>query len=136
MQAAAISRKHVEVILRQMFSRKKILNTGNSDFVEGEVVESKEFSIVKSKTKEGEITAEDLVLGISEVSLTTSSWLSAASFQNTSRILIDAATQGKVDELRGLKENVIIGRLIPAGTGFDLNKKKDLNDSEDEIEDL
>ncbi|HRY62592.1 MAG TPA: DNA-directed RNA polymerase subunit beta' [Candidatus Paceibacterota bacterium] len=122
MQAAAISRKHIEVILRQMFSRKKIVEAGDTDFVEGEVVENQELLRANDKTTGAKAKASDMVLGISEVSLTTSSWLSAASFQNTSRILIDASTQGNTDELRGLKENVIIGRLIPAGTGF---RKKD-----------
>jgi DNA-directed RNA polymerase subunit beta' len=118
MQAAAISRKHIEVILRQMFSRKRIVESGDTEFVGGEVVENQELLRENGEVSGKKAKAEDLVLGISEVSLTTSSWLSAASFQNTSRILIDASTQGKVDELRGLKENVIIGRLIPAGTGF------------------
>jgi DNA-directed RNA polymerase subunit beta' len=118
MQAAAISRKHIEVILRQMFSRKRITISGDTDFVEGEVVENQELLRANESNTGAKAKADDMVLGISEVSLTTSSWLSAASFQNTSRILIDAATQGNSDELRGLKENVIIGRLIPAGTGF------------------
>ncbi len=130
MQAAAISRKHIEVILKQMFSRKRITDAGDSDFVEGEIVEEQEIIKTNSEMKANKSKWEDLVLGISEVSLTTSSWLSSASFQNTSRILIEASTRGKTDELRGLKENVIIGRLIPAGTGFKSSDKEPEEDSE------
>ncbi len=121
LQGAAISRKHIEVIVRQMLSRKRIKDPGETRFVLGEIVENSEFFIENEKAKKAgceEALGETLVLGISEVSLTTNSWLSAASFQNTSRILIDTAVQGGVDVLRGLKENVIVGRLIPAGTGF------------------
>ncbi len=121
LQGAAISRKHIEVIVRQMFSRKRVKESGDTRFVPGEIVETSELLVENEKIKKigGEIAVgETLVLGISEVSLTTNSWLSAASFQNTSRILIDTAIQGGVDHLRGLKENVIVGRLIPAGTGF------------------
>ncbi|MBI3632177.1 MAG: hypothetical protein HY225_01900 [Candidatus Vogelbacteria bacterium] len=104
-----------------MFSRRRIKEIGDTKFVLGEIVENSELLIENTKVKnEGneEARGDTLALGISEVSLTTSSWLSAASFQNTSRVLIDTAIQGGVDELRGLKENVIIGRLIPAGTGL------------------
>ena len=121
MQGASISRKHIEVIVRQMLSRKRIKESGDTRFVPGEIVETSELTVENEISKEAggdEAKVESLALGISEVSLTTSSWLSAASFQNTSRILIDTAIQGGVDVLRGLKENVIIGRLIPAGTGF------------------
>ncbi|MEI6296176.1 MAG: DNA-directed RNA polymerase subunit beta' [bacterium] len=133
MQANAISRKHIEVILKQMFSRKRVTNIGDTDFVEGSVIESSEFNKVNNETTGEKAKAEELVLGISEVSLTTTSWLSAASFQNTSRILIDAATQGKVDVIKGLKENVIIGRLIPAGTGFVNMSKKRTENTEAEV---
>ncbi|MBI3632300.1 MAG: DNA-directed RNA polymerase subunit beta' [Candidatus Vogelbacteria bacterium] len=121
MQGASVSRKHIEVIARQMFSRRRIKEIGDTKFVLGEIVENSEMLIENSKVKDvggEEAKGETLALGISEVSLTTSSWLSAASFQNTSRVLIDTAIQGGIDELRGLKENVIIGRLIPAGTGL------------------
>ena len=128
MQAASISRKHIEIIARQMFSRKKITDLGNTKFVSGEIVENSEFIIEnKRAVEEGgkPAKADGMVLGISEVSLTTTSWLSSASFQNTSRILIDTAIQGGVDYLRGLKENVIIGRLIPAGTGYKSEEEKE-----------
>ena len=129
LQGASISRKHIEVIIRQMFSRKRVKFGGNTRFTPGEIVESYEFVRENNRMKEtgGEPTkGETLVLGISEVSITTQSWLSAASFQNTTRVLIANAVKGGSDPLRGLKENVIIGRLIPAGTGFgeEQNKKE------------
>ncbi len=122
LQGASISRKHIEIIIRQMFSRKRIKDAGSTSFSRGEIVESIELfdendRVAKEESGQ-EATAETVVLGITEVSLTTKSWLSAASFQNTNRVLINNAIRGGVDDLRGLKENVIIGRLIPAGTGF------------------
>ncbi|MCK5027272.1 MAG: DNA-directed RNA polymerase subunit beta', partial [Candidatus Pacebacteria bacterium] len=122
LQGASISPKHVEVIIRQMFSRVRIKDAGDTNFTVNNVVEKRIFDEANEQVEaENGIvaTGESLVLGISEVSLTTKSWLSAASFQHTTRILIDAAVEGRVDELRGLKENVIIGRLIPAGTGIE-----------------
>jgi DNA-directed RNA polymerase subunit beta' len=121
LQSASISRKHTEIIIRQMFSRRKIKDAGETNFSIGDIVENTAFieennRIVKLNQKEAK--AEIIVLGITEVSLRTKSWLSAASFQNTNRVLIENAIKGGVDSLRGLKENVIIGRLIPAGTGF------------------
>ena len=120
-QGASIHDKHIETIVRQMFSRVRVKHGGASAFVEGEVVERAVFleqnALLK---KQGKATAKafQLLLGISKVALTTDSFLSAASFQETSRVLIKAALEGKEDKLRGLKENVIIGKLIPAGTGF------------------
>ncbi|MDO8659867.1 MAG: DNA-directed RNA polymerase subunit beta' [Candidatus Parcubacteria bacterium] len=121
LQSASISRKHTEIIIRQMFSRRKIKDAGETNFSVGDIVENTAFieenmRVVKLEIKEAK--AETVVLGITEVSLRTKSWLSAASFQNTNRVLIENAIKGGVDSLRGLKENVIIGRLIPAGTGF------------------
>ena len=121
LQSASISRKHIEIIIRQMFSRKRVKDSGDTTFSPGELVESLELeeendSVIENSGKPA--TFENLVLGISEVSLTTKSWLSAASFQNTNKVLINNAMKGGIDRLRGLKENVIIGRLIPAGTGF------------------
>jgi DNA-directed RNA polymerase subunit beta' len=121
LQGASISRKHIEIIIRQMFSRVKIKNSGDTYFSSGEIVELIELIEENNRVLgEGGIQAksETIVLGISDVSLTTTSWLSAASFQNTNRVLINNAVRGGVDKLRGLKENVIIGGLIPAGTGF------------------
>ena len=121
LQSAAISRKHVEIIVRQMFSRKKIKESGGGVFPVGEVVEEMELLDENTRVKnEGgeEAKAETILLGITQVSLSAASWLSSASFQNTNRMLIDNAVRGGIDRLRGLKENVIVGRRIPAGTGF------------------
>ncbi|MDQ5883522.1 MAG: DNA-directed polymerase subunit beta, partial [Patescibacteria group bacterium] len=121
LQGAPISRKHLEIIVRQMFSRRKIVDGGDTTLSPNDVVENIELIEENIRTKEEggtEAKAELVVEGISQVSLTTTSWLSAASFQNTNRVLINNAIRGGVDNLRGLKENVIIGRLIPAGTGF------------------
>ena len=139
LHGAAISRKHIEIIVRQMLSRKRIKNSGDTKFVSGEIVENSELFIENERVKGNggeEALGETLVLGISEVSLTTNSWLSAASFQNTSRILIDTAVQGGVDVLRGLKENVIVGRLIPAGTGFREAPEVDTDDGFDMEDEL
>ena len=121
LQSASISRKHTEIIIRQMFSRRKLKDAGETNFSIGDIVENtafieENFRVAKINGKEAK--AETVVLGITEVSLRTKSWLSAASFQNTNRVLIENAVKGGIDFLRGLKENVIIGRLIPAGTGF------------------
>ena len=123
LQSASISRKHIEIIIRQMFSRKKIKDAGDTTFSPGEIVENIELIEENQRVEQEEAggkkaEAGTIVLGITEVSLTTKSWLSAASFQNTNRVLINNAVRGGVDNLRGLKENVIIGNLIPAGTGF------------------
>jgi DNA-directed RNA polymerase subunit beta' len=121
LQGATISRKHIEVIMRQMFSRVRIKQPGDTRFVAGEIVEGEVFRQENTRVESegGEKgKAEGLVLGISEVALTTKSWLSAASFESTTRILINTAIRGGIDNLRGLKENVIIGHLIPSGTGY------------------
>jgi DNA-directed RNA polymerase subunit beta' len=117
----SINDKHIELIVRQMFSRVKIIDPGDTDLLAGDVVEKRRLWQENARVRqEGKIEAkaEQLLLGMSKVSLTTDSFLSAASFQETARVLIDSATVGKEDLLKGLKENVIIGRLIPAGTGF------------------
>jgi len=121
LQSASISRKHIEIIIRQMFSRRKVKETGDTNFSSGDVVENTalmEENIRVEGLGGAPAKGEIIALGITEVSLRTKSWLSAASFQNTNRVLIENAIKGGVDSLRGLKENVIIGRLIPAGTGF------------------
>jgi len=124
-QGAIIHDKHVEVIIRQMFSRSRIKDPGDSIFSIGEIVENgklqEEIERLK-KEKKNQPKSVGILLGISRVSLTTDSFLSAASFQETSRVLIRASLEGKEDKLRGLKENVIIGKLIPAGTGFKIKK--------------
>lgn len=128
LQGVSISQKHLEIIIRQMFSRKKIKDAGDTTFSPGEIVENIELIDENTRVEnEGGRKAEagTIVLGISEVSLTTKSWLSAASFQNTNRVLINNAVRGGVDNLRGLKENVIVGGLIPAGTGFGIKRLKE-----------
>ena len=120
-QGVQIHDKHIEVICRQMFSRLRIKEPGDSLFSSGEIVERAkliEENAILKKEKKNLAIAVPILLGISKIALTTDSFLSAASFQETSRILIKAAIIGKEDKLRGLKENVIIGKLIPAGTGF------------------
>ncbi|MBI2063772.1 MAG: DNA-directed RNA polymerase subunit beta' [Candidatus Yanofskybacteria bacterium] len=117
----SINDKHVELIARQMFSRVKILDQGDTELLPGDVVEKRTLLEANEEVKNRggkPATFEQLLLGITKVSLSTESFLSAASFQETARVLIDAAVAGKEDTLRGLKENVIIGRLIPAGTGY------------------
>jgi DNA-directed RNA polymerase subunit beta' len=117
----SIHDKHVEIIIRQMFSRVKIKDVGATTFSEGQVVEKAIFNEENRKARENSAkpsTGIQLLLGITKVALSTNSFLSAASFQETARVLINTATEGRIDRLRGLKENVIIGRLIPAGTGF------------------
>mgnify|MGYP006283561841 CR=1 FL=1 len=120
-QGAVIHDKHIEVIVKQMFSRIKVKDSGNTRFTDGQLVEKSSFEEENEKAKKekkNQATGKEVLLGISRVALSTDSFLSAASFQETSRVLIKASLEGKVDKLKGLKENVIIGKLIPAGTGF------------------
>jgi DNA-directed RNA polymerase subunit beta' len=119
-QGVSIHDKHVEIVVRQMFSRVKIKDFGDTSFNQGEIVEKTRVIEENKNLKKTEKPAvyEQVLLGISKVALSTDSFLSSASFQETSRILIHAALEGKEDHLRGLKENVMIGKLIPAGTGF------------------
>ena len=121
LQGAAVSHKHIELIVRQMFSRRKIKDSGDTHFTRGDVIEVSELIEVNHLMNSRglkEATADAVVMGITEVSLSRSSFLSAASFQHTPRVLIQASIRGAEDTLIGLKENVIIGRLIPAGTSF------------------
>ncbi len=125
-QGQPLNDKHVEVIARQMFSKIYIKSDGDTNFLSGTIVDKREFEEENYKVEKAGGTkakGEELLLGITKVSLSTKSFLSAASFQETSKVLIEAALSGKVDNLEGLKENVIIGRLIPAGTGFKEKKK-------------
>jgi len=121
LQGVRINDKHIEIIIRQMIKRVKITNPGDSGFMPGEQVERHIFEqineqlIAQGKTP---AYAEPLLLGITKASLSTDSFISAASFQETTKVLTDAASAGKIDRLKGLKENVILGRLIPAGTGL------------------
>ncbi|MFW0838129.1 MAG: DNA-directed RNA polymerase subunit beta' [Candidatus Komeilibacteria bacterium] len=120
-QGQKINMKHIEAIIRQMFSRVYITDPGDTNLLPGDVVTVSEFTeenLAVKESKGQEAKGNIILLGITKASLSTDSWLSAASFQETARVLIDAAITGKIDKLKGLKENVIIGRLIPAGTGF------------------
>jgi len=121
-QGQKLNVKHIEAIVRQMFSRVIVKDAGDTILLPGEVITNSqliEANEQSAKTNGRPAVCETLLLGLIKASLATDSFLSAASFQETARVLIDAAITGKVDHLRGLKENVIIGRLIPAGTGFE-----------------
>jgi len=129
LQGVMISRKHIELIVKQMMSRVKINDSGDSHFTPGEVIEEWIFAMENAKLKEdGKAPAkgDKLIMGITESSLSRKSFLSAASFQNTTRILINSAVKGSKDNLAGLMENVIIGKLIPAGSGFEGSTKYDM----------
>ena len=119
-QGQKLNDKHIEIILRQMFSRHLILDPADTDLLPGETVEVAQVHAANTSLRKGKKHAEtkELFLGISRVALSTQSFLSAASFQETAKVLINAAVTGKIDYLEGLKENVIIGRRVPAGTGF------------------
>ncbi len=117
-QGQTINDKHIEIIVKQMFSKVRIKHPGDSEFLPGETVSSAQFDRINEelrKAKKEEMIGEQLLLGISRVAIMTDSWLSAASFQETIRVLVEASTTKMVDLLKGLKENVIIGKLIPAG---------------------
>lgn len=120
-QGQTIAAKHIEVIIRQMFSRVRIEEPGDTSFISGDVVSRaalEEENLIAKDKKSKPATYEMLLMPITKISTSSDSWLSAASFQETTKVLISAAMRGKQDKLRGLKENVIIGRLIPVGTGF------------------
>ena len=136
LQGVTINDKHIEVILRQMLGRVEIIDAGDSEYILGEQVS---FSKVRetnkklAEQKKAKIKFKRILLGITKASLATDSFISAASFQETTRVLTEAATTGKTDNLKGLKENVVVGRLIPAGTGL-AKRKEDLEKEELEIE--
>ena len=120
LQGVVINDKHIETILRQMLKKVEIKGSGDSKYLLGEIIDKIELDdknelLVKDGKKPAE--SERVLLGITKASLQTNSFISAASFQETTRVLTDSAIKGKVDKLQGLKENVIVGRLIPAGTG-------------------
>jgi DNA-directed RNA polymerase subunit beta' len=121
LQGVEINDKHVEIIVRQMLRKVRITDPGDTEFLWGEQVEKYLFQETNQEAMgEGKRPAEasPVLLGITKAALETESFISAASFQDTTRVLTDAATLGRVDRLRGFKENVIMGHLIPAGTGF------------------
>jgi DNA-directed RNA polymerase subunit beta' len=126
-QGVDINDKHIEVIVRQMMRKVRIDSAGDASLLPGEIVSQWEYEEANKEVlaEGGEpATAQTVLLGLIKAALNTTSWLSAASFQETTRVLTEAAISGKVDRLRGLKENVIIGKLIPAGTGLDYYKKQ------------
>ncbi len=138
-QGVDINDKHIELIVRQMLKKIVIESAGDSDFLPGSQVDTLEFTEVNEKLEEEgkrKATGTPIILGITKASLATNSFLSAASFQETTKVLTDAAINGKVDPLIGLKENVIIGKLIPAGTGMKRyqNVELDTATAYDEIE--
>lgn len=127
-QGESIDDKHIEIIVKQMFSRVKVAESGDTDLITGDIVELPVAEDINRKfTKAGKKPAkiERMILGITKVSLSTDSFLSAASFMHTAQVLIKASLLGKIDHLKGLKENVILGKIIPAGTGYD---NTDIND--------
>ncbi len=137
LQGVKINDKHIEVIVRQMLRRVQITNSGDSKYINGEQVERSELLDTNDALRAaGKIPAThaDVLLGITKASLSTDSFISAASFQETTRVLTEAAIMGKRDELRGLKENVIVGRLIPAGTGMAFHNARKVKEEMDEGE--
>jgi DNA-directed RNA polymerase subunit beta' len=136
LQGVSINDKHIEVIVRQMLQKMEVTDVGESTFLIGEQVDREEFDRENAKLEaEGlrPATAQPVLLGITKASLQTRSFVSAASFQETTRVLTDAATQGKIDTLDGLKENVIVGRLIPAGTGGMLSRLRQVAVKRDKL---
>ncbi len=129
LQGASVARKHIEIIIKQMFSRVMIKDPGETELSRGAVMEVWDARTLNATAKEKdkkEAKFAPLVLGITNVALSRASFLSAASFQHVNKVLIDAAVRGKKDNLVGLKENIIIGRLIPAGTGFPGSPKHEM----------
>jgi len=138
-QGQMIHDKHVEVIVRQMFGKIRITEVGDSELILGDMIEKAKFDEVNEQlSKDGRTPAkgEQLLMGITKVSLNTDSFLAAASFQETTRVLIEAAVTGKTDYLKGLKENVIIGKLIPAGTGFNARSAQEILDAEVQTQEM
>ncbi|MCP5538865.1 MAG: DNA-directed RNA polymerase subunit beta' [Akkermansiaceae bacterium] len=142
LQGVEINDKHIEIIIRQMLRKVKITDPGDTDFLWGDQVEKTEFEDVNRRMEEQGGKAaegEPVLLGITKASLETDSFISAASFQDTTRVLTDAATLGKIDSLRGFKENVIMGHLIPAGSGFSTSRGvqvREIGELESPVEEL
>jgi len=137
LQGVKINDKHIEVIVRQMLRRVIVESVGDSSYIKGEQVERSEIlNTIDALHAEGKIapTYTNVLLGITKASLSTDSFISAASFQETTRVLTEAAIMGKRDELRGLKENVIVGRLIPAGTGMAYHEARKVKEKMDDEE--
>ncbi len=136
MQGVVINDKHIETIVRQMLKKVEIKTSGDSNLLSGELIDKIQLDQINSDLKKQNkkpASGERILLGITKASLQTNSFISAASFQETTRVLTDAAIKGKTDSLDGLKENVIVGRLIPAGTGFSKNKLNKVAEEQDKI---
>lgn len=119
LQGVIINDKHIEIIVRRMLSNVAITKSGGTDLLAGEIIPKNKFNLINKSVKKSEqAEAQPVLLGITKASLASESFISAASFQETTRVLVEAATTGSIDHLKGLKENVIIGHLIPAGTGL------------------
>ncbi|MFY9458316.1 MAG: DNA-directed RNA polymerase subunit beta', partial [Aquabacterium commune] len=137
LQGVKINDKHIQVIVRQMLRRVQIVNPGDTHYIAGEQVERSELLDTNDRMRAADkmiATHSDVLLGITKASLSTDSFISAASFQETTRVLTEAAIMGKRDELRGLKENVIVGRLIPAGTGMAFHQARKAKEEMDDTE--
>jgi DNA-directed RNA polymerase subunit beta' len=136
LQGVSINDKHIEVIVRQMLQKVEIDDSGETDLIQGEQVDKIELDEVNARAAEEgkkQATGHPVLLGITKASLQTRSFISAASFQETTRVLTEAAVNGKVDTLDGLKENVIVGRLIPAGTGAMMNRLREVATKRDQL---
>ena len=121
LQGVVINDKHIETIVRQMLKKVEVKDPGDSELLLGEILDLNDIKVINEKLsndKKKPVSFERVLLGITKASLQTNSFISAASFQETTRVLTDASIKGKVDNLEGLKENVIVGRLVPAGTGL------------------
>jgi DNA-directed RNA polymerase subunit beta' len=121
LQGVVINDKHIETIVRQMLKKVEVKEPGDSELLLGEVIDLLDINNINEELKKDgkkTVVSERILLGITKASLSTNSFISAASFQETTRVLTDASIKGKVDNLQGLKENVIVGRLVPAGTGL------------------
>jgi DNA-directed RNA polymerase subunit beta' len=136
LQGVTINDKHIEVIVRQMLQKVEVTDPGDTELIQGEQLDKIEFDEINAKMKEDgkkQAKAHSVLLGITKASLQTRSFISAASFQETTRVLTEAAVNGKIDTLDGLKENVIVGRLIPAGTGATMGKLRSVATHRDEL---
>jgi DNA-directed RNA polymerase subunit beta' len=136
LQGVAINDKHIEVIVRQMLQKVEIDESGETDLLQGEQVDKAELDEVNARALEAgkkPAAGHPVLLGITKASLQTRSFISAASFQETTRVLTEAAVNGKADTLDGLKENVIVGRLIPAGTGAQMNRLREVATHRDQL---
>jgi DNA-directed RNA polymerase subunit beta' len=132
-QGVDINDKHIELIVRQMMKKVRVDQKGDTELLPGQFVDRHEYARINGKVQDagGELAqAEEIILGITKASLNTDSFLSAASFQETTKVLTDAALEGKIDRLNGLKENVIIGKLIPAATGLKRYRRIEIEPAE------